>query len=49
MIFESNPGFVFHDSGGFEAGRSSELDDVKNFIKSYSKWLKVGNRLHVIW
>ncbi|KIJ99481.1 hypothetical protein K443DRAFT_624139, partial [Laccaria amethystina LaAM-08-1] len=50
MIFESNPGFVFHDSRGFEAGRSSELDDVKNFIKSYSSKLRRSSkRLHVIW
>jgi len=32
MIFESNTRFVFHDSHGFEAGRTSELDKVKNFV-----------------
>jgi hypothetical protein len=32
MIFKSNTAFVFHDSCGFEAGRTSELDKVKEFV-----------------
>ncbi|KIM71270.1 hypothetical protein PILCRDRAFT_99489 [Piloderma croceum F 1598] len=32
MIFKSNPGFVFHDSRGFESGGDSELRVVKDFI-----------------
>ncbi|KAG1718047.1 hypothetical protein EDB19DRAFT_1651491, partial [Suillus lakei] len=37
MVFRNNPGFVFHDSRGFEAGRESEFDTVKAFITRCSK------------
>ncbi|EDR10089.1 small GTP-binding protein domain [Laccaria bicolor S238N-H82] len=49
MIFESNTAFVFHDSRGFEAGRTSELDKVKEFLqkRSTNNWLE--DHLHVIW
>jgi hypothetical protein len=33
ITFASNTAFVFHDSCGFEAGRKSELDEVKNFVQ----------------
>ncbi|KAG2124756.1 GTP-binding protein [Suillus cothurnatus] len=49
MIFRSNPGFVFHDSRGFEAGGESEFDKVKAFIASRSKKTKLRDRLHAIW
>ncbi|KAG2124778.1 hypothetical protein BD769DRAFT_1576285, partial [Suillus cothurnatus] len=49
MIFRSNPGFVFHDSRGFEAGGESEFDKVKAFIASRSKETKLRDRLHTIW
>ena len=49
MIFESNMGFVFHDSRGFEAGSTSELDKVKDFVQKCSTTKKLGNHLHVIW
>ena len=49
MIFESNRAFVFHDSCGFEAGRTSELDKVKDFVQKYSAQKKLGELLHVIW
>ncbi|KAG2143315.1 hypothetical protein BD769DRAFT_1383278 [Suillus cothurnatus] len=32
MIFPSNPGLIFHDSRGFEAGSNLEFDLVKAFI-----------------
>ncbi|KAG2358138.1 hypothetical protein BDR07DRAFT_1295754 [Suillus spraguei] len=32
MVFGSNPGFVFHDSCGFEPGGHTEFDKVKIFI-----------------
>ncbi|KAG1734540.1 hypothetical protein EDD22DRAFT_1045349 [Suillus occidentalis] len=41
MVFQSNPGFVFHDSRGFEAGGESEFEKVKAFI--------VDHQLHAIW
>ncbi|KAG2075919.1 hypothetical protein BDR04DRAFT_1046251 [Suillus decipiens] len=28
MVFRSNPGFIFHDSRGFEAGGESEFNKV---------------------
>ncbi|KAG2070852.1 hypothetical protein BDR04DRAFT_1017781 [Suillus decipiens] len=32
MVFKSNPGFVFHDLCGFEAGSEGEFDCMKKFI-----------------
>ncbi|KAG1791240.1 GTP-binding protein [Suillus plorans] len=50
MVFPSNPGFVFHDSRGFEAGGQSEFDKVKAFITRRSnKRLGFDGRIHVIW
>ena len=49
MIFESNAAFVFHDSRGFEAGRTSELDKVKNFVQKRSTNKNLRDHLHVIW
>ncbi|KAG1908901.1 uncharacterized protein F5891DRAFT_974188 [Suillus fuscotomentosus] len=49
MVFRSQPGFVFHDSRGFEAGGQSEFDKVQAFIADRSKETKIANRLHVIW
>ncbi|KAG1816645.1 GTP-binding protein [Suillus variegatus] len=48
-VFRSNPGFVFHDSCGFEAGGESEFIKVKAFITDRSKETKVTNQLHAIW
>ncbi|KAG1775470.1 hypothetical protein EV702DRAFT_1235000 [Suillus placidus] len=49
MVFQSNPGFVFHDSRGFEAGGDSEFDKVKAFIASRSKEPRLKDQLHAIW
>jgi hypothetical protein len=49
MIFESNMGFVFHDSRGFEAGSASELDKVKDFVKICSTNKNFRDHLHAIW
>ncbi|KAG2129559.1 uncharacterized protein EDB93DRAFT_1256224 [Suillus bovinus] len=49
MVFRSNPGFVFHDSRGFEAGGQSEFDKMKAFIASRSKKPKLSDRIHIIW
>jgi hypothetical protein len=49
LVFQSNPGFVFHDSGGFEAGGIAELNVVKKFIAKRSKSSKLRDQLHVIW
>jgi hypothetical protein len=49
MIFKSNTAFVFHDSRGFEAGRASELDKVKDFVQKHSTNKRLKENLHVIW
>ena len=49
MIFESNRAFVFHDSRGFEAGRTSELDKVKDFVQKRSTNKDIRDHVHVIW
>ncbi|KAG2072219.1 hypothetical protein BDR04DRAFT_1153482 [Suillus decipiens] len=49
LVFKSNPGFVFHDSRGFEAGSESEFDKVKEFITRRSKETSLPDRLHAIW
>ena len=49
MRFESNEAFVFHDSRGFEAGRTSELDKVKDFLQKCSIKKHLKDHLDVIW
>ena len=49
MMFKSNMAFVFHDSRGFEAGRTSELDKVKDFLQKRSTSKNLSDHLHVIW
>ena len=47
--FKSNPGFVFHDSPGFEAGDERQLQDVLSFLEEKAKSVKVKDQLHAIW
>jgi len=49
LVFQSNPGFIFHDSRGFEAGGIAELHLVKEFIAKRSKMEELRDQLHVIW
>jgi len=49
MVFRSNPGFIFHDSRGFEAGGTAELDAVKAFIGRRAKERSLRDQLHAIW
>ena len=49
IIFQGNPGFIFHDSRGFEAGGARELKLVQQFIEKRSKARNVHNQLHAIW
>jgi hypothetical protein len=49
MLFKSNMAFVFHDSCGFEAGRTSELNKVKDFVQKRSTKKNLRDHLHVIW
>ncbi|KZP32298.1 hypothetical protein FIBSPDRAFT_812576 [Athelia psychrophila] len=48
-VFKSNPGFIFHDSRGFEAGGAQELDDVKAFISARSDSRELEDQIHAIW
>jgi hypothetical protein len=41
--------FVFHDSEGFEAGGSKEIETVWKFIEKRSTAIEVKNQLHAIW
>ncbi|KAH8798709.1 hypothetical protein DL96DRAFT_1720283 [Flagelloscypha sp. PMI_526] len=48
--FISKPGFVFHDSRGFEAGSGDELSRVRDFVDRRSKNVtKLRDQLHAIW
>ena len=49
MVFKSNPGFIFHDSRGFEAGGDDELRIVKDFVVQRARQRKLGDQLHAIW
>ncbi|KAG1747902.1 uncharacterized protein EDB91DRAFT_49360 [Suillus paluster] len=49
MVFKSNPGFVFHDSCGFEAGSVEEFEEMKKFISERANATKLEERLHAIW
>jgi GTP-binding protein EngB required for normal cell division len=49
LVFRSNPGFVFHDSRGFEAGGVAELNTVKDFVAERSEMRSLSDQLHVIW
>jgi hypothetical protein len=43
MVFKSNPGFIFHDSRGFEAG------GMKAFITARSENIFLQDQVHAIW
>ncbi|KAG6822033.1 hypothetical protein H0H92_015591 [Tricholoma furcatifolium] len=49
FIFKKNPGFIFHDSPGFEAGGEKELETVMSFIEEKAKSLEVMDQIHAIW
>ncbi|KDQ52373.1 hypothetical protein JAAARDRAFT_482207 [Jaapia argillacea MUCL 33604] len=49
VTFASNPAFVFHDSRGFEAGSTGEIQAVHDFIESRRKSGDLEKQLHIIW
>ncbi|KDQ19497.1 hypothetical protein BOTBODRAFT_102848 [Botryobasidium botryosum FD-172 SS1] len=49
LKFPSNPGFVFHDSRGFESGAADELELVRKFIQDKASLGSMKNQLHAIW
>jgi hypothetical protein len=48
-VFRSNPGFVFHDSIGFEAGGVDEFKKMKEFISERASTRILDQRIHAIW
>jgi len=48
ITYASNPAFVFHDSGGFEAGGVKEVEAVWKFIRKRSL-VSPSQQLHAIW
>ncbi|KAG6331702.1 hypothetical protein ID866_7387 [Astraeus odoratus] len=49
LVFRSNPGFIFHDSCGFETGSVKELEEMRAFVTGRSITTKLENRIHAIW
>lgn len=49
LIFQSNRGFVFHDSRGFEAGSENEMEVVKSFVTDRATTIHLEKRIHAIW
>jgi hypothetical protein len=49
LVFANHPGYVFHDSRGFEAGGEDELKTVQGFVGSRSQRKRLKHRLHAIW
>jgi hypothetical protein len=47
--FKHNPGFIFHDSPGFEAGGEEELMAVMSFIQERANSKAVEDQIHAIW
>ncbi|KAG1719839.1 hypothetical protein EDB19DRAFT_1647733, partial [Suillus lakei] len=49
MVFKNNPGFVFHDSCGFEAGSEEGFNSMKDFISDRANAKELQERIHAIW
>ncbi|KAI6159904.1 hypothetical protein EDD17DRAFT_1701459 [Pisolithus thermaeus] len=49
LVFQSNPGYVFHDSSGFEAGSTQQFENMKKFVISHATTNLLQNRIHAIW
>jgi hypothetical protein len=49
LVFPSHPGYVFHDSRGFEAGGEDEVKAVQDFVRRKSQEKRLKHRLHAIW
>jgi hypothetical protein len=49
FTFRSNPGFIFHDSHGFETSDEKQLKEVLWFIEEKARSTDVDDQLHAIW
>ena len=49
FAFKNSPGFIFHDSPGFETGDERQLQEVLSFMEKKAKSTEVDDQLHAIW
>ncbi|KIO06051.1 hypothetical protein M404DRAFT_999271 [Pisolithus tinctorius Marx 270] len=49
LVFKSNPGFVFHDSPGFEAGSAKQFEEMKRFVMDHAVERTLKKHIHAIW
>ncbi|KAI6132631.1 GTP-binding protein, partial [Pisolithus croceorrhizus] len=49
LVFQSNLGFVFHDSCGFEAGSIEQFEKMKSFVVDQAVMGSLKKRFHAIW
>ncbi|KAI6035641.1 GTP-binding protein, partial [Pisolithus orientalis] len=50
LVFQGNPGFVFHDSCGFKVGTAQQFDQMKNFVVDHAAMARsVNKHIHAIW
>lgn len=49
LISRNNPLLVIHDSRGFEAAETSNLEEVKRFIEHCAGMSDLEKQLHCIW
>ena len=49
FAFKSNPGFIFHESPGFETGDENQLQEVRLFMEKKAKANDLDDQLHAIW
>jgi hypothetical protein len=49
IVHPSRPAFIFHDSGGFEAGSEKEMELLRTFIATRCGAEDINEQLHIIW
>ncbi|KAL4072671.1 hypothetical protein V8B97DRAFT_1917050 [Scleroderma yunnanense] len=49
LVFQSNPGLIFHDSQGFDIRIEHKMNVVRDFIGDRAVTTKLENRIHAIW
>ncbi|KAJ7656154.1 hypothetical protein DFH06DRAFT_1132634 [Mycena polygramma] len=49
LVFTKHPGYVFHDSRGFENGDEDQLKIIQDFVRERSQRARLQERLHAIW
>jgi hypothetical protein len=49
LVFSSNKGFVFHDSCGFEAGSTEEVNAMQEFLSKRATANTLDKKVHAIW